>query len=157
MNWTLIKAVIKARNNGLLRLTRATGPTRLDCLGEGCAKCCKFLGSPVITAKEAEKIDSQWIVKDKDQIFIRSEDSVCCALKENLCSMYPDRPKGCVEYPWYNIDGWLYYDSGCDGIKHDEDERPDVNDIQPFENFFPQTPKLIIRLIKKICVEKLPI
>ena len=154
MNWILIKAVIKARKNGLLRLTPTTVPTWLDCPAGTCAKCCEFLGSPVITPDEAERIDSQWIVKDKDAIFIRSQDSVCCLLKESLCSIYQDRPKGCIEYPWYNIDGRLYYDSGCPGIKHDKDDRPNVNDIHPFEYFFPQTPKFIIRLIKKICVRK---
>jgi hypothetical protein len=36
-------------------------------------------------------------------------------------------------------------------MKTDEDGRPDVKDIQPFENFFPGLPKLLIWLINKIC------
>jgi Fe-S-cluster containining protein len=62
------------------------------------------------------------------------------------------RPQACKEYPWYNIGGKLYYDSGCPGIKHDQDQRPDVDEIQPLENFFPNTPRLIVWLIKLICV-----
>jgi len=154
MNWTLLKAIIKAKRNGLLRLVPATGPTRLDCLTDKCAKCCRTLGSPVATPQEAEKIGYQSIVKDKQGMFVKSQNSVCCLLRDGLCSIYKDRPRGCREYPWYNIDGKLYYDSGCPGIKHDRDEHPDVNNIQPFENFFPLTPRPLLWLIKKICVKK---
>ena len=154
MNLTLIKAIIKARRNGLLRLVPATDPTRLDCLADKCAKCCKTLGSPVVTPQEAEKIGYQSIVRDKQGMFVKSKNSICCLLKDGLCSIYADRPRGCREYPWYNIDGKLYYDSGCLGIKHDRDEHPDVDDIQPFENFFPLTSSPLLWLIKKICVKK---
>jgi len=153
MNWIAIKAVIKARRDGLLRLVAATQPRRLDCLADKCAKCCR-IGGPVVTPQEAERIGHQWIVKDKCGMFVKSQDHVCCLLKEGLCTLYSERPSGCREYPWYNIDGQLYYDFGCPGIKHDKDERPDINDIQPFENFFPGTPKLILWLIKKICIKK---
>ncbi len=152
MNWILIKAVIKARRNGLLHLVPATEPTRLDCLAPDCAKCCGILGMPTVTPQEAEKIDPQWIIKDKHVMYMKSDSYSCCLLKDNLCSIYSDRPRGCREYPWYNIDGRLYYDAGCPGIKHDTDQRPDVNDIQPFENFFPKTPPIILWLIKKICI-----
>lgn len=147
----LIKAVFKARRNGLLRLTAADKPVRLDCLADKCALCCKTLGSPVVTEQEAENLDCTSIVKTKHGMFIKSKGSVCSLLKEGLCSCYPNRPKGCREYPWYNIDGQLYYDIGCPGIKYDKDQRPAVNDIQPFENFFLPTPGPVIRLIRKIC------
>ena len=84
---------------------------------------------------------------------MKSNKSTCCLLKDGLCSIYPDRPKGCREYPWYNIEGRLYYDAGCPGIMHNKDECPDVNDIQPFENFFPDMPKLLFGLIRKTCVK----
>ena len=151
MNWVLIKAVIKARRNGLLHLAPADEPIRLDCLAENCALCCKTLGSPVVTLTEAEKIDPQTMLAGKGETFIKSSHSTCCLLKDGLCSIYPTRPRGCREYPWYNINSRLYYDAGCPGMKKDKDERPDINDIQPFENFFPPTPKPIISLIKKIC------
>ncbi len=156
MNWTLIKAVIKARRHGLLRLVPATETTRLDCLKDACGKCCMNLGSPVVTPGEAAHIDEQFIDAKDGVMFIKSNNSVCCLLDEGLCTIYANRPRGCVEYPWYNIDGRLYYDSGCPGIKHDTDQRPAAKDIQPFENFFAGTSKPVVWLIKKICVRRRP-
>ena len=153
MTWILIKAIIKARKEGLMRLSSATSATRLDCLKDKCAKCCRTLGTPVVTSLEAEKIAAEWLIKDKHgRIFTRSQNSVCCLLKDGLCSIYSVRPRGCREYPWYNINGRLYYDSGCPGMKHDQDQRPRVDDIMPFEDFFPLTPKWILWLVKKVCV-----
>jgi Fe-S-cluster containining protein len=154
MNWFLIKAVIKARKTGLLHLAPAKDPTNFECLKNRCHKCCSNLGSPVVIPDEAEKINPDSIQKAEYGMFIKSQDSVCCLLKDGLCSIYEKRPRGCREYPWYNIDGRLYCDTGCPGIKHDTDDRPNVEDIQPFENFFLGTPKILIRLIKKICTRK---
>ncbi len=154
VNWILIKSIIKARRKGLYRFKLPTGPVRLVCLKDKCAKCCRVIGTPVVTREEAEKIGSTVLMTDKGATFIKSEGCVCMLLKNGLCSIYPSRPKGCREYPWYNIDGLLYYDSGCPGVRHDKDERPDVNDIQLFDNFFPNTPNFIVRLIKKICAGK---
>ena len=154
MNWTLIKAVLRARRNGLFYLVAVTGPTHFVCLADKCAKCCKTIGIPVVTLLEAEKIICEKIVKDKDAMFLESKDGVCCMLKDGLCSIYPDRPKGCREYPWYNIDGRLYYDAGCPGIGHDKDECPRIDDIQPFENFFPNIPNFVFRLIRRICTKR---
>jgi Fe-S-cluster containining protein len=148
----LIKAVFKARRNGLLRLSPATEQIRLDCLMDKCAKCCMTLGSPVVTEKEAEKIDDQFISKSEKGMFIKSKSSCCCLLRDGLCSVYMDRPRGCREYPFYNIGGVLYYDAGCPGMKKDKDERPDVRKIQPFENFFPKSPACLMWLIKKMCL-----
>ena len=39
MNLVLLKAIFKAKRNGLYRLVGADEPTRLDCLAEKCAKC----------------------------------------------------------------------------------------------------------------------
>jgi Fe-S-cluster containining protein len=154
MTWTLIKAIVKARRNGLLRLVPATSATRLDCLMDKCARCCTALGSPVVTPAEAENITADALIKDKHgQIFTRSENSVCCLLKDGLCSIYSARPRGCREYPWYNIDGRLYYDRGCPGIKHDQDQRPGAGDIMLFEDFFPLTPRIVLWLIKRICIK----
>ena len=153
MNWMLIKAVIKAKRNGLLRLVPVTGPTIFTCLEAKCAKCCRTIGTPVVTAKEAEKINRDSLNRYEEAMFINSNKSVCSMLKDGLCSIYPNRPKGCREYPWYNIKGRLYYDEGCPGIEHDRDECPSVDDIQPFENFFPGIPKFVFWLIKRICVK----
>ncbi|HIJ70193.1 MAG TPA: YkgJ family cysteine cluster protein [Planctomycetes bacterium] len=155
MTWTLIKAVIKARREGLLHLVPANEATRLDCLKAECAKCCRVLGTPVVTPAEAENIAPEALRKDKHgRIFTRSKNSVCCLLKDGLCSIYPDRPRGCREYPWYNVAGRLYFDAGCPGIKHDLDERPAAGDIMPFEDFFPLAPRFILWIVKKVCVKK---
>jgi Fe-S-cluster containining protein len=152
MNITLIKAILKAKRKGLLRLVPASEATRLDCLADKCAKCCRTLGTPVTTPQEAEKIGFDSIAKDRTGMFIKSNKCVCSLLKKNLCSIYLVRPRGCREYPWYNVDNRLYYDSGCPGIKHDIDERPNADSIQPFENFFPLTSGAILWFVKKICV-----
>ncbi|MBN2018915.1 MAG: YkgJ family cysteine cluster protein [Sedimentisphaerales bacterium] len=153
VNWILIKSVIKARRAGLYRFRPPKGPVRLVCLKEKCARCCKVIGTPVVKPEEAENIGLDSIIKNfRGDMFIKSDDCACILLKGGLCSIYPHRPKGCREYPWYNIDGRLYYDSGCPGVQYDKDERPNVEDIQPFDGFFSNTPKFIIRLIKKICV-----
>ena len=154
MNWTLIKAIIKAKRNGLLHLVPATEPTHLDCLAEKCALCCKTIGAPVLTEDEAKKIPAQLTARSKSGVFVKSHNCICCLLKDGLCSLYADRPTGCREYPWYNINGRLFYDKGCPGIKHDKDEHPDIDGIEPFENFFPQTTALTLWLVKKICVKK---
>ncbi|MHC4265807.1 MAG: YkgJ family cysteine cluster protein [Planctomycetota bacterium] len=151
MNIFLIKAVIRSRKAGLLHLRPADKIIRLDCLADKCAKCCKTLGGPMVTQSEAEIIGSDSIMKTVRGLFIKSNGSVCSLLENGLCSHYPDRPKGCCEYPWYNIDGQLYYDVGCPGMKNDEDGRPKVDDIQPFENFFPGLPRVLVWLIYKIC------
>ncbi len=154
VNWILIKSVIKARRSGLYRFKLKTGPVRLVCLKDKCARCCRVIGTPVVTPQEAEGIGSAALMTNKQAMFIKSAGCVCTLLKNGLCSIYPHRPKGCREYPWYNIDGRFYYDSGCPGLKFDIDETPDVNEIQPFDNFFPNTPKSIVRLIKKICIKR---
>ena len=155
MNWILIKAVRKARRNGLLKIRPADKPVRLDCLSAKCAKCCMNLGSPVVTQEEAKHIDDNHLSKGNgSSCFIKSDNGTCSLLKDGLCSIYDHRPSGCTEYPWYNIGGKLHYDSGCPGIKYDADERPDVTTIQPFENFFPGVNPLILWIVKKLCVRE---
>lgn len=154
MNWTLIKAVLKARKNGLLRLTPADKPVGFECLAQKCGKCCSNLGSPLVTINEASNIALQNIYTNKYGSFIKSNNSTCTLLKNNLCSIYQNRPKGCREFPFYNISGILYYDAGCPGINFDNDTRPDVKIITPFENFFPKSSKFTLWLIKKICIKK---
>ena len=152
VNWILIRSVMKGRAAGLYRFRPADKATRLDCLMDKCATCCNSIGTPLVTADEAKSIGQDLIMTDGDAMFVKSEGCVCPFLVNGLCSIYTIRPQACKEYPWYNIGGKLYYDSGCAGVKHDQDQRPDVEDIQPIENFFPNTPKIIVWLIKLICV-----
>ena len=154
LNWILIRSVIKAGRNGLYQLVPAEKPARLVCLKDKCAKCCRVIGTPVVTISEAGGIGDESLMQYTDAMFVKSDSCVCTLLKDGLCSVYPLRPKGCREYPWYNIGRQLYYDAGCPGIEYDADGRPAVDDIQPFENFFPHTPGFVVWLIKKACVKK---
>ncbi|MBN1818260.1 MAG: YkgJ family cysteine cluster protein [Sedimentisphaerales bacterium] len=151
MNLFLIKAVLKARRRGLLHLVRADKPVRLDCLADKCALCCKLLGSPLVTPEEARRIDPHVLKRKGQAYFPRAQGTQCGLLQKGLCSIYEARPSGCREYPWYNLGGVLYYDSGCPGIKQDRDERPDRNDIGPFERFIPNTPSWMIHWIVWMC------
>jgi len=154
VNWILIKSVIKARREGFYHFIPQTKSTRLVCLKDRCARCCRVIGTPVVAPQEAEFIGPSSLMRDKNAMFVKSDSGACTLLKNGLCSIYPHRPKGCREYPWYNIDGRLYCDSGCPGVRYDKDERPDIADVQPFDNFFPHTPKLVVWLIKKICIRQ---
>ena len=151
MSMMLFRTVLRARHKGLLRLVQADGPTRLDCLADRCAKCCCLLGSPLVTSEEAQHLDTGVLQHASPAIFIKSHHGRCCLLREGLCSAYAIRPQGCREYPWYYIDGVLYYDAGCPGIHHDCDERPGIDEIGPFERFFPGTRPAVIKLIRWIC------
>ena len=77
MNWILIIAVLKARRKGMLRLVPATGVVRLDCLADKCAKCCRTLGTPLVTKEEAEKIGCENIEGNRYALFIKSQNSIC--------------------------------------------------------------------------------
>lgn len=148
----LLKSVLKARRVGLMRLRPAAEITRLDCLMAACAKCCKNLGSPRVTPQEAEKIGMEFLSRFGDALFTKSCGGTCTLLLDGLCGIYDCRPSGCREYPWYNIDGRLFFDSGCPGIKHDCDERPKISDIQQWENFFPQTGTIGQWILRCLCI-----
>jgi|GEM_PF-585955 len=154
INSILVKSIFRARLKGLYRLAPAAEPMRLVCLKNKCAKCCRVIGTPVVTSQEAARIGRDRLMAEGNALFVSSENGKCILLKEGLCSIYPDRPAGCREYPWYNIDGKLYYDRGCPGVRYDRDERPEVAEIQDFDNFLPNCPRLVIRLIKLVCVKK---
>ena len=151
MNWQLIRTIYRVRRAGLSRLRKATIPTRLECIGGECGLCCEVMGDAVVVdGDEATKIGTEWIVFAESTPVLRSEEGACCFLKKRLCLIYSKRPRGCQEYPWYNIDGILYYDAGCPGIKHDRDERPGLNDITPLKAYFQGLPKVVLWVVKKI-------
>jgi Fe-S-cluster containining protein len=154
VNWLLFKHIFEAKRRGLLRLVPADRPTRLDCLADKCAMCCKTLGAPVLTDEEAARIPDELISRTKSGLFVKSHNCTCCILKKGLCSLYKDRPRGCHEYPWYNIDGKLYYDSGCPGIKHDIDGRPRADSIQSFTKFFPGASRLTLSLLRRLLISR---
>lgn len=134
----VFKAVARARLSGLLRLRKATHTTRLICNGGDCGLCCNVMGGDiVVTPQDLTRLPEDIIENFGDVIVLKNVDGVCSQLVNNRCQCYNSRPAGCREYPWYSVNGELFYDSGCPGIVHDRDERPDVSSLTPIEVFLP--------------------
>lgn len=149
--WKLLHRFLLIRLHGLLRLRAATGPVRLECLGAECGKCCKLMGGEVVvTPSEAAPLSEHLVKITRTTSTIRGNGCTCVLLVNGLCSKYDYRPKGCRDYPWYNIDGKLYYDAGCPGIKHDYDDRPNVSEISSIEVYYGILPKPLRAVVIKL-------
>ena len=138
---SVIGALIRGRASGLLRLRKADEDTNFSCL-QDCAKCCSVLGGGVIADDAHEGGEPSVLPSCNGQ---------CVFLKDGLCSIYERRPRGCREYPWYNVDGQLYYDSGCPGIGREGGGRPEPSSLSPVQIFLPLPvllQRLTIRLMK---------
>ena len=132
--WT----ICRARQSGLLRLKKATEPTSVECLGGECGLCCSVMGGDVVvTPDELTHLPPNTTERIGDVIILKSTAGVCNQLLDKKCSCYGVRPTGCREYPWYSIGGELFFDSGCPGIRHDLDERPNIRSISSIERFLP--------------------
>ncbi len=124
-----------------MKLRKANRPTRLICNAGECGLCCQVTGGGVVVTKqEAKELPSEAIEKCGNHLVLKSLDGQCNQLIDYACGCYAVRPQGCREYPWYNIDGDLYYDSGCPGILHDRDGRPATKEIASIDNYFSTTP-----------------
>ena len=151
----LLQIIFHARRSGLLRLRKADKPIRLDCIGGACGLCCEVLGAGVaVSDDEAKHLGESSLMRLGNQIVLRSNGYSCALLKDKACTCYDKRPHGCHEYPWYRIEGQLYYDAGCPGMKFDRDERPSVDTITPFERYLPGIPALLQKLIKMLLLTK---
>ena len=73
-------------------------------------------------------------------ILLKSIKGACAQLKDNTCTCYGSRPRGCQEYPWYTIGGRLHYDKGCPGLLFDRDERPDPKSLRELAEYLPSRP-----------------
>jgi len=138
----VLRAILRGRRAGLLRLRPATPETKFECLKADCARCCRVFGEGIV-ANDLGGISEPSVLP--------SCGGVCAFLENGLCSIYDTRPRGCSEYPWYNVDGRLYYDSGCPGFATGESDPPQIGSIQKIEKYFPlptMLQSLIIRLIK---------
>jgi Fe-S-cluster containining protein len=132
-----IRTLIGARRRGLLRLKKADGPVRLECLREKCGLCCDILGGAEVEPQEAPPLRALRVIETVDTgLRLKCHGARCVLLENNLCSAYAARPRACREYPWYNVGGQLYYDAGCPGMKHDRDEHPDVETLRSAETYF---------------------
>ena len=142
----LCKSVIIARLHGLLRLRPATSPVRLDCLGAECGLCCKVFGGSITLSEREENrlVQIGAAALDVQGAVVLGHKGSCCShLQGNLCTIYMDRPRSCQEYPWYSINGSLYFDKGCPGIKNDIDGRPEPSALIPFEVYIRALPRTL--------------
>ena len=148
----LLSSIFRARKAGLLRIRPAPDIVRLECIGGVCGLCCATMGGGITVSKhEATALPKDAVTQQGENLFLKSHCGSCVLLESRMCSAYSARPKGCREYPWYNIEGRLHYDSGCPGIHFDRDERPCVVSLTPIEAYFPISrflQRLLIGLIR---------
>ena len=124
---SVITAVARARRAGLLRIRPADAPLAFSCLGKECGLCCEVTGGAVVD-EESSRCGRAKIL---DAVGGR-----CNALSNGQCTVYASRPRGCREYPWYNVEGRLYFDSGCPGFSSGSDNRPLASTIAPIETYY---------------------
>lgn len=133
-----------SRRAGLLRLREANRPTRLVCLGVNCGLCCRVLGGANVEAEEAGPLRSLNVIQpERAALQLKCEGLQCVLFHDGRCSAYEVRPRACREYPWYNIDGRLFYDAGCPGIRTDADGRPNVNTLRRVEEYLEMFPRFL--------------
>lgn len=125
--FSVIKAVARARSAGLLRIRPADAPLTFACLGKTCGLCCEVTGGAVVD----ENSPSCGRAKILAAIGGR-----CHTLSQGQCTIYASRPRGCREYPWYNVGGRLHYDVGCPGFSSGGDDRPEPSTIAPIETYY---------------------
>jgi Fe-S-cluster containining protein len=104
-------------------------------------------GDVVVSEAESKRLPAEAILRNGKIILLKSTNGVCSLLKNKSCSCFNSRPQGCREYPWYKINGQLFYDKGCPGMRFDRDERPNVREISPIERYFPVNHVMAIFLI----------
>lgn len=151
----LLQIIFHARKKGLLRIRKADRPVRLECIGGACGLCCEVLGAGVVVIEEeARHLGESAVVRSGHHIALRSNGYSCALLKNKACTCYDKRPQGCHEYPWYSIDGQLYFDAGCPGMKFDRDGRPPVDTITPFTRYLPGMPGILQKLVKMFLLTK---
>lgn len=135
---SIIRSIIFARRHGLLRLRKASSNVALECIGGQCGLCCSVMGKTILVdSQDEDRIPAEEIITKNDLKFLRSNGQVCACLENRACRIYNVRPKGCREYPWYNINGVLYYDKGCPGIKLVSGSQPEVENMQSIVKYLP--------------------
>ncbi len=146
----LLKSIYRARRKGLLHLQKADGPVSLKCIGGACGLCCEILGDGIkVTGPESSAIPQEGLYHCNQSFFLKSYGSVCVFLKSKSCSIYPNRPRGCAEYPWYNINGALYFDAGCPGMDKNTDQKPPAESIRDFSYYISGLPPCIQKIIRR--------
>lgn len=131
MMWKLLRAILRARCAGLLRLRPVVGPTRVECPPGKCGLCCQVMEGVTVRSDEVRSQSPLKIIQTGSTATLAWTKNGCFHLAERSCSVYQDRPAACKDYPWYRVGQMLYVDTGCPGIRHDGDERPEPGAIVP--------------------------
>ena len=143
-----IRAILRARRAGLLRLRPVQGPIRLSCPPSVCGLCCSTMGGGIVVTKaEASFLPRLSLIEGRKVITLKSTKGSCSQLKGKKCECYDVRPRGCSEYPWYSLDGKLYYDSGCPGIKQDRDDHPMLANLTDIGEYLPVHSRVLSSLM----------
>ncbi|MDO9537254.1 MAG: YkgJ family cysteine cluster protein [Thermoplasmata archaeon] len=90
--------------------------SEIDC--KKCANCCKEV-PPILDKDDIEKFSKslgisnvqfkeKFLVEDKEANGFIFNKKPCPFLKNNLCSHYPNRPKGCISYPHLHKSGFVF-------------------------------------------------
>jgi Fe-S-cluster containining protein len=95
-----------------------------------------------VTKAEAAVLPSDSLVHERRVIILKSFEGTCSQLQDATCKCHGVRPRGCREYPWYSVDGRLFYDSGCPGIRHDRDEHPNQSNLTDVGAYLPVQSRL---------------
>ncbi len=149
---TLFRSLVATRRFGLLHLRAVSGPTRLDCLGGQCGLCCRAFKDVMVERSEAAPLVQLKIVKEVEgTILMKQSATACAALHDNFCSVYEVRPRSCRDYPWYNIEGKLYFDRGCPSIRFDADGCPDIDSIRRWEWYLRDQSRFVQELLTLLC------
>jgi Fe-S-cluster containining protein len=100
-------------------------------------------GGGVVSNEEAKAIEHTLLDRRNRTVLGQDASGACVALKNRSCSIYLNRPRGCHEYPWYNVNGRLFFDTGCPGIRHNFDEHPQAGNMTPIQVYLSGLPPIL--------------
>ena len=150
----LLRTVARSRLHGLLRLRAVTTAVRLECPPGQCGLCCRVMGDAVhVDTQERSllvQISENRGLNSTGTALPHSTAGACLLLENSSCSIYDQRPRSCREYPWYNIDGLLFVDTGCPGIRFDSAASPQPSAITPIEVLLQELPLPLAKILKWI-------
>jgi len=96
-----------------VRDTSLSVAAQIDCTQ--CANCCKVL-QPVVDAEDLDRLAGRLGISqgEFESRYVMREEfgemclniSPCPFLKDNLCSVYEDRPKACRDFPYLQSEGF---------------------------------------------------
>lgn len=114
----LNKIIQNEHKNGFLQLASVNNQIKFKCLR--CGRCCRlaqiFLLNEDLKTKILKKNVETWnsffkLTRKYDTcVFLEKRDGICS------CSVYDKRPLCCQCYPFFIINGSLYYDTTCPGV-----------------------------------------